>query len=61
MTMTRAAIYTRISQDATGKKAAVTRQFKASKALANRLGVEVVGLLRRQRHVGLQRHDTPRV
>lgn len=38
----RTAIYTRISQDATGQKAGVTRQLKECKALAKRLGWHVV-------------------
>jgi len=38
----RAAIYTRISQDATGKKAGVTRQLKDCKALAGRLKWDIV-------------------
>ena len=38
----RAAIYTRISKDSTGQKAGVTRQLKDCKALARRLGWEVV-------------------
>ena len=37
-----AAIYTRISQDATGQKAGVTRQLKDSRALAKRLKWKVV-------------------
>jgi len=38
----RAAIYTRISQDATGKKAGVTRQLKECRGLARRLRWQVV-------------------
>lgn len=38
----RTAIYTRISQDATGQKAGVTRQLKECKALAKRLDWQVV-------------------
>ena len=37
----RAAVYTRISQDATGQRAGVTRQLKDCEALADRLGWEV--------------------
>ena len=37
----RAAVYTRISQDATGQRAGVTRQLEDCEALADRLGWEV--------------------
>jgi Resolvase, N terminal domain len=37
----RAAVYTRISQDATGQRASVTRQLEDCEALADRLGWEV--------------------
>jgi Resolvase, N terminal domain len=37
----RAAVYTRISQDATGRRAGVTRQLEDCEALADRLGWEV--------------------
>ncbi|UQX10488.1 recombinase family protein [Candidatus Mycobacterium methanotrophicum] len=37
----RAAVYTRISQDATGQRASATRQLKDCEALADRLGWEV--------------------
>ena len=37
----RAAVYTRISQDATGQRAGVTPQLEDCEALANRLGWEV--------------------
>ncbi len=37
----RAAVYTRISQDATGRRASVTRQLEDCEALADRLGWEV--------------------
>src|ERR1700752_3675408 len=37
----RAAIYTRISQDATGQRAGVARQLEDCEALADRLGWEV--------------------
>jgi DNA invertase Pin-like site-specific DNA recombinase len=40
--VTIAAIYIRISQDATGKRAGVTRQLKDCRALAARLGWEVI-------------------
>jgi site-specific DNA recombinase len=40
--MTRTAIYTRISQDATGQRAGVTRQLDDCQALADRLGWTVV-------------------
>jgi DNA invertase Pin-like site-specific DNA recombinase len=37
----RAAVYTRISQDATGQRAGVTRQLEDCEALADRFGWEV--------------------
>ncbi|MGO9157228.1 recombinase family protein [Mycobacterium sp.] len=40
--MTRTAIYTRISQDATGQRAGVTRQLEDCTALADRLGFDIV-------------------
>jgi DNA invertase Pin-like site-specific DNA recombinase len=40
--MTTAAIYIRISQDPTGQRAGVTRQLKDCRALARRLGWEVI-------------------
>ncbi|MGA8331522.1 MAG: recombinase family protein, partial [Mycobacterium sp.] len=38
----RAAVYTRISQDATGQRAGVTRQLEDCEALADRLGWQVI-------------------